>query len=75
MMVEQPAKRGHRHTEIARIPGVTEGAVRYYLRRAAAGATDRRAEYRRLTIGGRSQTGYCLHLPLSYNRLITIVTD
>ena len=134
--------------EIARILGVTEGAVRYHLRRGADGATDGRArqaqlaegwaeaiahwletagedgpvnlaalhawlvaehdypgslrsvqryfrshyprprqrarrrvetppgaqaqadwaEYRRLMIGGRSQTGYCFHLQLSWSR-------
>ena len=26
------------------------------------------AEYRRLMIGGRSQTGYCFHLQLSWSR-------
>ena len=34
--------KGQSHTEIARVLGVTEGAVRYRLRRAAAQAEDRR---------------------------------
>jgi transposase len=35
--------KGQSHCEIARTLGVTEGAVRYHLRRQAAGATDGRA--------------------------------
>lgn len=38
------AGRGQNHCEIARTLGVTEGTVRYHLRRAAAGARDGRKE-------------------------------
>jgi transposase len=42
--VQVLAEKGQNHCEIARVMGVTEGAVRYHLRRAAAGARDRRGE-------------------------------
>jgi len=38
------AKKGQNHCEIARTLGVTEGTVRYHLRRAAEGAVDGRTE-------------------------------
>jgi hypothetical protein len=42
--VQVLAEKGQNHCEIARVLGVTEGAVRYHLRRAAAGAEDGRRE-------------------------------
>lgn len=42
--VQVLAEKGQNHCEIARVLGVTEGAVRYHLRRAATGAQDRRGE-------------------------------
>lgn len=36
------AEKGQNYCEIARVLGVSEGTVRYHLRRAAAGATDGR---------------------------------
>jgi transposase len=41
-------ERGQSASEVARTLGVTEGAVRYHGRRAAAGATDGRAKQKRL---------------------------
>ncbi len=41
------SKKGMKKTEIAEILGVTEGAVRYWLRRISAGAQDGRANKRR----------------------------
>jgi len=38
------AAKGHNHCQIARTVGVTEGTVRYHLRRAAEGAEDGRSE-------------------------------
>jgi transposase len=38
------AEKGQAHCEIARVLGISEGAVRYRLRRAAAGARDRRQD-------------------------------
>jgi transposase len=42
--IEVLAERGQSNSEIARTLGVTEGAVRYHLRRARSGARDRRKE-------------------------------
>ena len=42
--VQVLAEKGQNHCEIARVMGVTEGAVRYQLRRAAAGAEDGRRD-------------------------------
>ena len=40
------AEKGQNHCQIARTVGVTEGAVRYHLRRAAEGAVDGRSQRR-----------------------------
>ena len=37
------ARKGHTNSEVARLLGVTEGAVRYHAKRAAAGAVDGRS--------------------------------
>lgn len=37
------ARKGHSNSEVARLLGVTEGAVRYHAKRAAAGAVDGRS--------------------------------
>jgi transposase len=42
--IEVLAEKGQNHCEIARTLGVTEGAVRYHLRRRAEGATDGRKD-------------------------------
>jgi transposase len=42
--VQVLAEKGQNHCEIGRVLGVTEGTVRYHLRRASAGAKDRRKE-------------------------------
>jgi transposase len=42
--VQVLAEKGQNHCEIARVMGVTEGTVRYHLRRAAVGAEDRRQQ-------------------------------
>lgn len=42
--VQVLAEKGQNHCEIARVLGVTEGAVRYHLRRSAVGAKDGRQE-------------------------------
>lgn len=48
------AEKGRNHCEIARTLGVTEGTVRYHLRRAAEGAVDGRTErsYKAETVAG-----------------------
>jgi predicted transcriptional regulator len=46
MTIQCLAQRGQSRRQIARMLGVTEGAVRYHLRRQASGATDGRARQR-----------------------------
>jgi DNA-binding transcriptional ArsR family regulator len=43
MAIKALAERGTTRSEIARLLGVTEGAVRHHLRRMAAGVADRRS--------------------------------
>lgn len=44
LVIQVLAEKGQNHCQIARTVGVTEGAVRYHLRRAAEGAVDGRGE-------------------------------
>ena len=46
MAIKALSARGSTHSEIARLLGVTEGAVRYHARRMAAGAVDGRTRQR-----------------------------
>jgi predicted transcriptional regulator len=46
MTIKVLSARGSTQSEIARLLGVSEGAVRYHARRMAAGAVDRRAQQR-----------------------------
>lgn len=52
--VQVLAEKGQNHCEIGRVLGVTGGTVRYHLRRAAAGAEDRRKQ-RVFKAGGLSE--------------------
>ena len=58
MTLHHLAKRGHTQCEIARLLGVTEGTVRYHLKRGASGDVD-----------GRSQQ---VHLAASYGEAILV---
>ena len=46
MAIKALSARGSTQSEIARLLGVTEGAVRYHVRRMSAGAVDGRAQQR-----------------------------
>jgi hypothetical protein len=46
MAIKTLSARGSTQSEIARLLGVTEGAVRYHVRRRSAGAVDGRAQQR-----------------------------
>src|SRR3954447_26766148 len=48
-------QRGHSQSQTARILGVSEGAVRYHLRRARDGATDRRQKPSRIEQRGLAE--------------------
>ena len=56
MTIRVLSARGATQSEIARLLGVTEGAVRYHARRMASGAADGRSRQSRSGTGARCGT-------------------